>query len=185
MPRLRNTFFGAVSAALLCLAGGIATAESASVESQVWRYANQEDTVEVYELFIFTYPDSELVEIAQERVAALREQTSRRDTENQIFGLVGSVTFDAPLQFGHEDIVGLTVGQVLESSPAYPPVEGLPEEYWKLQTCVGCHSWTQANLCTQAQSYQNQDPSQYQEKMHPFGGTFKINLRNWAENGCE
>jgi hypothetical protein len=67
----------------------------------------------------------------------------------------------------------------------FPPVEGLPESYWKDQQCSNCHDWQRANLCVQANTYLSDVGSENLTKQHPYGGTFKQNLRSWARGGCE
>jgi len=74
---------------------------------------------------------------------------------------------------------------LIEGTPLFPPVEGLPESFWKEQECSNCHEWEAANLCTQANSYLSEAGSVNLEKQHPYGGTFKVSLRNWAAGGCE
>jgi len=98
---------------------------------------------------------------------------------------VTSVTFSAPLSEGSSDIVGKTLEDLIAGTPLYPPVEGLPEEYWKTKECSSCHEWEQANLCTQANTYLSDAGAENLVKQHPYGGTFKLNLRNWAQAGCE
>ncbi|MGB3246771.1 MAG: peptidase C14, caspase catalytic subunit p20, partial [Sulfitobacter sp.] len=74
--------------------------------------------------------------------------------------------------------------QIVELSPSFPPIEGLPEELWKEQTCSNCHSWTKDALCTQGTTYVTANNQRALSKEHPFGGTFKQGLRVWASEGC-
>lgn len=94
------------------------------------------------------------------------------------------VRFMQPLTIGDPAIVGKTIAQIIKSSPIFPPVEGLPEEYWKTKTCSNCHTWKQENLCEQAQVYIGENAARSLDKRHPFGGSFKSNLRAWAQGGC-
>ncbi|QDC11437.1 hypothetical protein FHY55_20350 [Oceanicola sp. D3] len=98
---------------------------------------------------------------------------------------VGPVRWGEPLQGGVEDIRGKTIEQVFtESSPLFPPLEGLPEEIWKDQTCTNCHEWTRERICEQATNYLKPEFADNLAKAHPLGGTFKANLKLWAEDGC-
>jgi len=161
-----------------------AQTDNPPLETQVWNYATGEDSIEAFELFIFTFPDSDLVAIAENRLAELKLDSGQLVDEAEVFKLVGNVTYDGPLAFGAPEIIGKTFTEILGQSPLYPPIEGLPDAVWKEQTCAGCHQWQRDDLCTQATTYIAANPAQYQEKLHPFGGTLKINLRNWAQNDC-
>ena len=98
---------------------------------------------------------------------------------------VGPVRWGAPLIGGVPEIRGKTIEEVFtENSPLFPPLEGLPEEIWKGQTCTNCHEWTRERICEQATNYLNPDFADNLAKEHPLGGTFKANLKLWAEDGC-
>ncbi|MFY0633980.1 MAG: hypothetical protein JXQ91_09205 [Vannielia sp.] len=99
---------------------------------------------------------------------------------------VGPVRWGEPLVGGVEEIRGKTIEQVFtENTPLFPPLEGLPEEIWKEQTCTNCHEWTQERICEQATNYLNPEFIDNLTKPHPLGGTFKGNLKLWAEEGCQ
>lgn len=151
---------------------------------QFWEFASETNTVETLELFLSTYPDGSYAAEAQMQLDKLAKDEALRTTEHNIFDIVGQVEFRKPLRVGENGIIGLTIEEVLESSPAFPPFEGLPDALWKTETCSSCHQWTAATLCEQSQNYLTQSPTRYQQKAHPFGGGLKINLRNWAEGGC-
>jgi hypothetical protein len=69
-------------------------------------------------------------------------------------------------------------------SPLYSPIEGLPEELWKTQTCSSCHAWTREALCTQGKTYVTAADDSAVSKDHPFGGVFKRGLKGWAAADC-
>ena len=95
------------------------------------------------------------------------------------------VFFDQPMQEGTAEIVGKTILQAANGSPLFPPIEGLPETMWKDQECSSCHQWDRESLCTQAVTYLKQSASRALEKQHPYGGSFKRNLKNWAKGDCQ
>lgn len=98
---------------------------------------------------------------------------------------VGPVTFLSPLLGGVPEIRGRTIEQVFtEASPLFPPLDGLPEEIWKEQKCTGCHEWTRERICEQATNYLDPAFADNLAKPHPLGGSFKANLKLWAEDGC-
>lgn len=92
------------------------------------------------------------------------------------------ITFLTPLtQAG--PVQGRSISQIILGSPQYPPVEGLPESYWKEKTCSNCHHWTQPTLCEQGKTYLTQSGEFALGKHHPIDG-FKQVLRDWASEGC-
>ncbi|MGR3792934.1 hypothetical protein [Vannielia sp. SX4] len=98
---------------------------------------------------------------------------------------VGPVRWGEALIGGAPEIQGKTIEQVFtEGSPLFPPIEGLPDEVWKDQLCTSCHEWTQERICEQATNYLDPAFADNLAKEHPMGGTFKGNLRLWAEDGC-
>jgi hypothetical protein len=96
-----------------------------------------------------------------------------------------SVSFNAALTSSEPAVNGKAIANLITGSPLYPPVEGLPESYWKEQTCKNCHTWEQANLCDQANFYLTEKGAVNLTKQHPYGGPFKQVLKVWAEGGCE
>ena len=95
------------------------------------------------------------------------------------------LTWEMPFTSGGEFLLGKSIEQLVTLSPQFPPIEGLPEELWKDQTCSNCHQWTKEALCTQGQTYVNAGNSEAVSKQHPYGGGFKMNVRSWAEGGCK
>ena len=94
------------------------------------------------------------------------------------------VTFQTPLVFGASAIRGKRFDEVIQSAAIFSPIEGLDESIWKGKTCSTCHSWDRVNLCTQAQTYQTVSFEDLNAKSHPFGGTFKANLKVWGSGNC-
>lgn len=173
----------------------LATAQAVSAQSNeeaAWNAAKSSGTsAEVFE-FIETYPEGEFTaeakaylidllwtELDGEAAAPATAEAETAEAE------VVAVTFSTPLTVGTPEIIGKSLEELIESSPLFPPVEGLPEEYWKEQQCSNCHEWEEANLCTQANSYLSDAGGENLTKKHPFGGAFKLNLRSWAQGGCE
>lgn len=97
----------------------------------------------------------------------------------------GPVYYSEPLTEAAPDIIGRSLEELIGAAPLHPPVEGLPPEYWQNQTCAGCHQWDQDTLCTQAEFYTTDSGQNNLLKLHPFGGSFKRNLRVWAQGGCQ
>jgi hypothetical protein len=94
------------------------------------------------------------------------------------------VTFSQALISEIPQVSGRSIADLIQSSPLFPPVEGLPESYWKDQKCSNCHEWTQDRICTQANTYLSLNMQRSLSKQHPFGGALKQNLRKWAAAGC-
>ncbi|WP_089994131.1 hypothetical protein [Cognatiyoonia koreensis] len=162
-----------------------------SAEALAWEAAKATGTsAEVFE-FIEQYPNGEFTKEAKAYMIDLLwvELAANAPEQATVVEVAVAdsvpVTFSTPLTEGSADIVGMTLEKLIDGTPLYPPVEGLPESYWKDQNCSNCHTWEQANLCTQANSYLTDAGAENLVKKHPYGGTFKMNLRNWAQGGCE
>lgn len=77
-----------------------------------------------------------------------------------------------------------SIQELSQGSPLYPPFEGLPDKMWKGQDCSNCHGWEKANLCEQGSFYAGKDDDALSRHKHPYGGSFKATLKQWAERGC-
>ena len=168
-------------------------------ESSAFEAAQAAGTIESYEEFLKMFPDGTFAEFVQGEIDSLRANAA---TDPQGGGVTapaeqvaaapapaapeptGPVTFEAPLAAGDDAIRGKTLAELIRSSPMFPPFDGLPDEVWKGKKCTDCHQWERANLCTQAQTYLATNFERALNKKHPFGGTFKRNLRDWAANDC-
>ena len=156
-----------------------------------------------YEAYLATYPDGTFSELARSELAALREAASEADAPDPVpagdartevaaidpdaapSGSSGSaMTFATPIVEGSAETVGRSIEELIAGSPLFPPVEGLPESYWRDQSCSNCHQWQRDNLCTQASTYLDATDAQVGAKSHPYGGGFKRALRAWAAAGC-
>ena len=120
------------------------------------------------------------LESAEQAVIAATSSTPEADQDVQ----PRNVSFSAPLVVGSADIVGRSIEELVQGSPLYPPIEGLPESIWKDQSCSNCHQWTKEALCDQSQVYIGANAERSLQKQHPYGGSFKQNLRVWADGGC-
>ncbi|MES2666181.1 MAG: caspase family protein [Pseudomonadota bacterium] len=96
-----------------------------------------------------------------------------------------TLTFATPLTTGGAGVAGLTIEELAKGSPLFAPIEGIPEEMWKGQTCANCHAWTKEALCDQGKTYVSQSGERALTKPHPYGGSFKRALRVWAKGGCK
>ena len=138
-------------------------------------------TVAGWEAFLRAHPDSVLAQAARIELAALAPNA---DTSPEL-PLPGRVAFDTPLADVPDEIAGRSIAELIQGMPLYPPIEGLPEEVWKTQTCSHCHQWTREDLCTQAQTYATAPAVRTLSADHPLGPAFRGVLRVWAEGGCE
>ncbi len=172
-----------VASLAICAPTAIQAAQD-NLESVMWELVSLSEDPEKIETFIENFPDSEHVDEARAMLTRIETRKNSYGLEDSIFQSVGNVTYTAPMAFGNEHLIGQSLSEIVEASPQYPPVEGLPEEMWQERSCSTCHNWTRETLCTQASTYVSMDPAKYREKMHPFGGLLKINLRNWAQNDC-
>lgn len=169
-----------------------ATQTAQTEESIAWDEVKDSEVSADLFAFIERYPNGEFTKQAQARMIdvlwaemAAASPVPEAETEEPATPDILAVTFSTPLTEGAPEIVGKSLEELIAGSPLFPPVEGLPEEYWKAEECSSCHEWEQANLCTQANTYLSDAGAENLTKQHPYGGTFKQNLRNWAIGGCE
>lgn len=95
------------------------------------------------------------------------------------------VTFTDPLTTGGKAVEGLTLEQLIEGSPLFPPIDGLPAALWEGKACSTCHQWSREDLCEQGTRYLPDSAAEFLDKQHPYGGGFKRNVKAWAENDCK
>ena len=95
------------------------------------------------------------------------------------------ITFTSPLLLGEDGVRGKALVELIVGTPHYPPIEGIPEELWKGQKCSSCHEWTKVRLCEQAGFYATPEGASSLKKPHPLGADFKLQLKSWAESGCQ
>ena len=170
-------------------------------ETALFKAAQEEGSLAGYEAYLQSYPTGTYAEIATTEIAALQAGQSTdpvgEGVENDTAVATqepeavprhkeaGPVTFASPLESDLETISGRSLAELIEQTPLFPPVEGLPESYWKTQTCSSCHQWTQERLCTQANAYLSLTMQRSLTKQHPFGGVMKRALKSWATGGCQ
>jgi len=94
------------------------------------------------------------------------------------------VRFDQPLRTGPYPINGQSLAQLLQGTPLFPPIEGLPENVWKTKHCNECHQWDHRTLCEQGATYLK-NPAMALRKSHPYGGAEKTAVMQWVKNGCQ
>jgi uncharacterized caspase-like protein len=174
---------------------------SEAAEQQMFSAAQSDASVSGFQSYLDAYPNGIFSEIAKQEILALQNGNSQdpigegvTPDPNRAEAALAPVaplpgtptlTFDTPLVSEDPEINGRSIAELISATPFYPPVEGLPESYWKGQVCSNCHQWTQERICEQATTYVQANRQRSLEKPHPFGGPFKQNLRIWAEAGCQ
>jgi hypothetical protein len=93
------------------------------------------------------------------------------------------VRFSEPLTTGPFPVNGQSLEQLVQGTPLFPPIEGLPESVWK-KTCTSCHKWDRRTLCEQGASYVK-NPAAALRGSHPYGGAEKLAMMQWAKTGCQ
>lgn len=96
-----------------------------------------------------------------------------------------SLVFDVPLKSGPHPVVGKSLKELAKGQPMFSPIEGLDPKVWKGKSCSNCHQWDKVTLCDQGSVYARSEPGHMLRKQHPYGGPFKLALRNWSEGGCK
>lgn len=169
-------------------------------EQKMFEAAQADPGIPAYEAFLQRFPTGVFAEFAQQELAALKKKASTDpDGDGAPAPAVAAaesakpapqtssdtITFTQALISEVPEVAGKSIAELITSSPLFPPIEGLPEEYWKEQTCSNCHEWTAERLCEQASVYLTLDMQRSLNKQHPFGGALKGNLKNWAAGGCK
>lgn len=150
-----------------------------------------------YEAYLSAFPEGIYAEFAAFELKILAEKAERETAEPSTDDSVvvasraaavpmgPELTFQMPFTGGDPAIIGKSIEELVTLSPLFAPIEGLPEELWKEQSCSNCHQWTKDALCTQGTTYVKADNDNAVSKKHPYGGGFKLNLRAWASGGCK
>ncbi len=177
----------------------VAADTPSDAEQKMFEAAQADATVAGYDAYLQAFPDGIFSEFAEQELTALRLKSGQdpvgegvpvaeAESESTLPTTdipAGIVTFESPLVSEVPEISGKTIAKMIGESPLYPPVEGLPEEYWKGKTCSNCHQWNAERLCEQANVYLSLNMQRSLDKQHPFGGALKRNLKNWAAGGCQ
>ncbi|WIY27809.1 caspase family protein [Parasedimentitalea psychrophila] len=170
-------------------------------ENLLFQSAQADGNLAAYEAYLKAYPDGTYAEMARSEVMALSKGSSADPLAGPDEGTVavataapsplptqpeaGPVTFASPLVSGLDPVSGKSLAELITGSPEFPPIEGLPESYWKDQTCSNCHQWNRERLCDQANAYLSLTMQRSLSKQHPFGGVMKRALKSWATGGCQ
>ncbi|MBM1631627.1 caspase family protein [Sulfitobacter mediterraneus] len=154
-----------------------------------------------YQAYLDVFPQGTYAELAAFELKIIKEKAERAaaaDTpvepqtqtiaatpETPAVADLSGLTFDTPFPTGGAPIQGLSISEIVELAPMFAPIEGIPEELWKDQTCSNCHEWTKEALCAQGTTYTQNNNVRALSKQHPFGGVFKQGLRDWATGKCK
>lgn len=168
-------------------------------EQELFGIAQAGGEVDGYKSYLDQYPNGVFAEIARQEIAALTKGTGHDpigegvtpEPENTVIAAApaieeptGPILFRSLLSSDEPVVNGRSIEQLIAATPLYPPIEGLPESFWKDQSCDNCHQWTQETICEQAGTYTLANRERSLDKAHPFGGSFKQKLKSWAEAGC-
>jgi uncharacterized caspase-like protein len=177
-----------------------APAGPGEAEQQMFNAAQSEGSLDAYQAYVDAYPEGTFAEIARVEIATMMQaaaavpapepepevaEEASSAAVQETAAEIGPITFASPLDVQMPELAGRTLGEIIGGSPAFPPVEGLPESYWKDQSCSACHQWTQERLCTQANVYLSLNMQRSLKKQHPYGGVLKQALKSWAAGGCQ
>ncbi len=168
-------------------------------EKQMFEAAQTAASIAGFEAYLQEFPQGVFSEFAQNEIAALRDDASKDPVGEGVTPAPepapkvvqaapepqGAVTFNSPLTIGTEAVIGKSIASLVEGAPLFPPIEGLPEEFWKDKSCSTCHEWTRDRLCEQANVYLSLNAQRSLDKQHPYGGSLKQNLKAWAAGDCQ
>ncbi len=168
-----------------------AQAGPSAVEEKMYQVASTQGTRAAYDMYMRVFPQGVYVDLARLEVAAL-DQNGKNQPETPAASAAPttsqptrSITFIDPLVSDIPEVHGRSIAMLMNSLPLHSPVEGLPDEYWRDQSCSACHQWSEDRLCDHATRYLGPAGTAASAKPHPFGGSFKDHLRHWAAGGCQ
>lgn len=161
----------------LALSSGASAQAISQAEEAMFLRAQQSGLFTEYEAYLAAYPEGAFVEIAR---FEMKWSLSTPGQENVQTG----IGFETPLRSEDPGLAGKSIADLIEMSPYFAPIEGLPEVLWKEQPCAGCHAWTKKSLCDQGMTYTGVKGSKSLNKPHPFGGLLKSAMRTFAVEGC-
>ena len=161
-------------------------------ETKLIEAARASGSLADYQAYVEAYPEGVFAELARLEIATLTAKAEKEAgpaevaaAAPEVADILEQVTFSAPLLSGAEGIKGKSIEDLVLGEPLFAPIEGIPEELWKGQQCSRCHEWTREALCTQSKTYLALNAQRSLGKEHPYGGTFKQNLKAWAAGGCQ
>ncbi|MDF3416044.1 caspase family protein [Sulfitobacter sp. M57] len=171
-------------------------ADTSAEQQRLIGVAQSSGSAADYEAYLTAFPEGIYAEFAAFELKILAEKAKRDNAEPAAEETVVAsraaaapmgpeLTFAMPFTSGDPAIMEKSIEELVTLSPVFAPIEGLPEELWKEQSCSNCHQWTKEALCTQGTTYVNAGNDTAVSKKHPYGGGFKLNLRAWASGGCK
>ncbi len=95
------------------------------------------------------------------------------------------IAFNRPLTEGGDAVRGKSLEELIQGSPLFPPIEGLPDEVWKGKHCSDCHQWRPPDAVRPGQFLLNNQVPDAFGAIHPLGGQFRQVLKAWAAQGCK
>ncbi len=177
----------------------VVQAGPSQTEQKMFEATQVDPSVGSYQAYLQSFPDGVFAEFVTTELAALEKktnldpdgegvppkvETAEAAATPQPVEPASTVSFTQALLSEVPEVAGRSIADLIKSSPIFPPIDGLPEAYWKGQDCSNCHQWTQETICTQANTYLSQNAERSLNKQHPFGGALKLNLKTWASGGC-
>ncbi len=164
------------------------TATNEDAERELIGVAQASGKAVDYQAYLDAFPSGIFAELAAFELDIIAKKAARADQETQVTVAepepAADVTFDAILASGGDGVIGSSIAQLILGAPLFAPIEGIPEELWKDQTCANCHDWNREALCDQGKTYMKASAERALSKSHPYGGGFKQNVRAWAANEC-
>lgn len=177
--------------------------QPSAAESTLFTTAQKSGTAADYRAYLAQYPNGVFAEIAQfelewaakstgtsVQTSAAPETTIAPPTDEAgtssaaVTGPQTDILFETPLIAPGTIVDGKAIAELIQGSPLFPPIEGIPESLWKDKTCSNCHNWTKEALCTQGGTYSQSQGEAALTKNHPYGGAFKAALKTFAIEGC-
>ena len=136
-----------------------------------------------YLTYLERYPNGTFADLANAEIANMSATEAVSTDKGVPHGTSTELRFNQPLGNDPQN-PPRSFKQLIDGSPMFAPIDGLPEELWLDKSCSNCHQWNAERLCEQGQFYLDKTTSMINRAKHPYGGFFKESLKLWTEEGC-
>jgi hypothetical protein len=176
---------GIVMAGALSLPLFAQTTQPSAAEKVLFQIAQQSGKAADYQSYLKAYPDGVFAEIVRFELEWAVKTSASAAPETPPAPAQTGIGFETLLIAPGTAVDGKSIAALIQGSPLFAPIEGIPDSLWKDQTCSNCHAWTKEAICNQGQTYSTPNGSKAIEKQHPLGGAFKAALKTFALEGCK
>jgi len=153
------------------------------IQNELILAARESGLTRDYQTYLERYPNGTFADLANAEIANMSATEAVSTDKGVPRGTSTELRFNQPLGNDPQN-PPRSFKQLIDGSPMFAPIDGLPEEHWLDKSCSNCHQWNAERLCEQGQFYLDKTTSMINRAKHPYGGFFKESLKLWTEEGC-